>query len=318
VTTINWDQLIQDSAGSFDPVPDGDYDLLATEADGSKPTQNGKPMVKVKFTIETGPHAGRTLWNNFVISPESPNALSFFFDHMNVFGLTREWFQQARPEMSQVGQYLVGRRCRATVGNRVWNGAPRNEISTFKPAGSAVGIQPSAISPAAPQPGVPQVAQPQYQPPAPAYPQAPQAPQYQQPQMPQPQMPQPQYQQPQYQPPQPQYQPPAPPQSTVVPPPAYAPPAAPASPPSPPAPPQPPAQQPQQPAQPPAPPVANVPAPPPAPPVQGAPAPAGAPPIPGAPPAPPQAPAQQAPPPQQAPAPPPPPPGAVEGGEPSF
>lgn len=89
MTTMSWDELIKNSAGSFDPVPNGDYDVLCVEASAAQ-TQNAKAMVKAKFRIQGGPHDGRHLWNQFVISPENPNALSFFFQHMKVFGIDRK------------------------------------------------------------------------------------------------------------------------------------------------------------------------------------------------------------------------------------
>lgn len=187
MTTMSWDELIKNSAGSFDPVPNGDYDVLCVEASAAQ-TQNAKAMVKAKFRIQGGPHDGRHLWNQFVISPENPNALSFFFQHMKVFGMDENFFAQLPPvnahlgaddpSLQRIAASMLNRPARVTVNIREWNGQKRNNITALKaplgPIGSNVSApQVAAPGVPAPQPAAtPQPAPPVAQPPAPA-PQAP-------------------------------------------------------------------------------------------------------------------------------------------------
>src|SRR5689334_22188440 len=92
----SWGDLLNDAGGagdSFEPLPSGDYDFEISQAD-VKQTQNGKTMYAVRAKVESGPHANRLVFHNFVVSPENPNALAMFFRQLNVLGLNREFFAQ--------------------------------------------------------------------------------------------------------------------------------------------------------------------------------------------------------------------------------
>ena len=109
MTTVNWGELLEVAAqgGSFEPLPDGSYEVVIKEAE-HKITSGGKLMFVVKFQVIAGPHTNRLVWNNFVISPESPNAMSFFFQHMSVFGLVRDFFA-SQPTPDVVVQHLLNK-----------------------------------------------------------------------------------------------------------------------------------------------------------------------------------------------------------------
>ena len=156
---------MDNAGGSFEPLPDGDYDC-AIESANSKTSSNGKLMFECKFTVTSGPHNNRKIWNNFVISPENPNALSFFFQHMNVLGLGQDFFA-SNPPPEHVAQALVGRTCRLKVGRRTWNGQIRNEVKAVMPAISGVGLGGPVMQGPAPAATPPQPA-PAPPPPAPA------------------------------------------------------------------------------------------------------------------------------------------------------
>jgi hypothetical protein len=55
VSSRNWADLIKDAgdAGSYEPLPDGDYDLVVVEATATT-SQSGKTMFKVKAQVEGG------------------------------------------------------------------------------------------------------------------------------------------------------------------------------------------------------------------------------------------------------------------------
>jgi hypothetical protein len=128
----SWGDLLNDAGGagdSFEPLPSGDYDFEISQADVTQ-TQNGKTMYKVRCKVESGPHANRLVFHNFVISPENPNALAMFFRQMNVLGLNRDFFG-GNPSDHQVAEALQGKRFRGQVTIKQWQGQDRNEIKQF-------------------------------------------------------------------------------------------------------------------------------------------------------------------------------------------
>lgn len=130
----------------FSNCPPGTYDvkIVAGEA---KATSAGKDMIVVKFELIGGPHGGRKVSNNFVISPENANALGFFFRHMRALGLDNAYFAK-NPAPAQVAADLVGRTCRIEVGTRVWNGEEREDVKKILPPDGATpgNVTPSVAS----------------------------------------------------------------------------------------------------------------------------------------------------------------------------
>ncbi len=169
----SWNDLINDAGGaggSYEPIPAGDYDFTVSEAE-VKQSSNGKTMYAVRCKVEAGPHAERIVFHQFVISPENPNALAMFFRQMNLLGLGREFFA-GDPADHQVADSLKGKRFRAQVQIRTWQGQEKNEIKQIfsaVSAGSPGGMPGGAARPPAPAPApaapAPSAATP---PPAPA------------------------------------------------------------------------------------------------------------------------------------------------------
>lgn len=180
--TKSWQDLLNDAGdggGTYDPLPDGDYDFIVKEAE-VKTASTGRTMYAVKTAVQGGPHNGRFVWHNFVVTPENPTALGWFFKNMNVLGLNAEYFK-TDPADHQVAAALVGRAFRGQVAVRKWQGQDRNEIKAFFPAGGAGLGGPAPTVAAAPPPHAapPPVAQPAPPPPpaaAPAPPPVQQAP----------------------------------------------------------------------------------------------------------------------------------------------
>lgn len=151
MTTIGWNQLMEEAGkAGFELWPAANsYDVEVSRAEVSK-TSTGKDQIKAWFRSVSGVPKG-TLINNFVISPESQNALAFFFRHMKAMGLDETYFAQ-QPTLEQVAQAIVGRRCRIKVGVRKWNEQDQNDVQNVLPPASAAGQQPvTAVA----QPGVP-------------------------------------------------------------------------------------------------------------------------------------------------------------------
>lgn len=134
----------------FSNCPPGTYDVRVVAGE-AKQTGAGKDMIVVKFEIIGGPHGGRKIPNNFVISPENANALGFFFRHMRAMGLDDAYFSQ-NPPPQKVAADLVGKTCRIEVGTRTWNGEEREDVKKIMPplanASTPAGPQTMAPTPA--------------------------------------------------------------------------------------------------------------------------------------------------------------------------
>lgn len=112
--SVNWQALQALAAGAgFSNMPIGEHEVEITKAE-YKETTNKKDMFVVIFKAVSGPDAGSTHPNNFVISPESPVALGFFFQHMAALGLDAAYFA-AKPNNAQIARDLVGRHAIITV-----------------------------------------------------------------------------------------------------------------------------------------------------------------------------------------------------------
>jgi hypothetical protein len=161
MSTLNWGDLVKEAGdvASYDPLPDGDYELQIIEA-VAKTTQNGKTMFAVKAQVTVGAHAKRLVWDNLVVSTDNPTALGIFFRKMNSLGLGQEYFA-TNPSNAQIEQTLRGRNFRAQVGSRVWQGQKKNEIKAYYSAGaSAATAAPAPVAAPAPAPAPAPVAAP--------------------------------------------------------------------------------------------------------------------------------------------------------------
>jgi hypothetical protein len=125
---INWADLHKDAT----TVLTGDFPVVITAATATQ-SSGGKPMIKVTMKIESGTFSGRTLFNNFNVTADNPNAMRIFFGQMSVLGLGTP-FWNTGPTMEQVASALVGRRAIVTVGSRQWQGTDREQIENWKPA----------------------------------------------------------------------------------------------------------------------------------------------------------------------------------------
>lgn len=171
--SFNWDDLLGVAAeAGFTVLPVGEYHVVVDSAEAAK-TQNGKDQIKVKFRVASGPYQGKgPIFNNFVISPENANAMSFFFQHMAVFGITDEYLKQNRPSIAQLAGFLVGRQANIVISHREWQGQTRMNVDKIMKVSPGVGTAPPVpATPAAPAaPAAP------ISPAAPAAPSAPAAP----------------------------------------------------------------------------------------------------------------------------------------------
>lgn len=164
MTTIDFGKLMQDAGEGFQPVPTGPYNVQVVKSTAVT-SSTGKPMIKVQLQIMGGPHDGRRLFDQFVISADNANALSFFFEHMAAFGLDRSFFA-ANPTMDVVAATLMNRQALVTVSIKQYKGSDKNEVDSYRPimggqigavgAAPAFGPGPGAApAPVAPPPAAP-------------------------------------------------------------------------------------------------------------------------------------------------------------------
>jgi len=154
MATLNWGDLIKEAGEvtSYEALPDGDYDLQIIEATATT-SQSGKTMFKVTAEVQGGPHNKRRVWDNLVVSTDNSTALGIFFRKMAALGLGQEYFA-SNPTNAQIEQTLVGRKFRAKIGSRVWQGDKKNEIKSYFGAqgATATATASAGSTPAAPAP----------------------------------------------------------------------------------------------------------------------------------------------------------------------
>ena len=141
--SINWSDLIgiAGEATGATILPVAKYHVIVDKAAAAK-TQNGKDQIKVQFRVASGPNQGKgPIYNQFVISPDSPNAMSFFFQHLSVFGITVEYLKTHCPTIAQIAQMMIGKQCMVTIGHGVWQGKPKMEVDKIEAvAGGVPGV----------------------------------------------------------------------------------------------------------------------------------------------------------------------------------
>lgn len=141
---IQWKELMENAGSDYEPLPSGDYDVEISKSE-PKTSQNGKSMFKVQMKVLSGPHANSILFHQFVVSPDSPNALSFFFQHMRALGLDATFFAQ-QPTEQAVADALLGRRATVNVGQRDWQGKAQNEVKKVTPLTGGVTNAPTSVA----------------------------------------------------------------------------------------------------------------------------------------------------------------------------
>ena len=135
MASIDFSKALADAKSvSFEPLDNGDYDIEVTSCDAVT-SSTGKPMLKAKMKVISGPHMNRTIMNNFTLSLDNPVAVAMFFRQMKFFGLNDEFFASlgANGSLEPVASALVGRRARLTLGQKEWGGETRNEVKGVKP-----------------------------------------------------------------------------------------------------------------------------------------------------------------------------------------
>lgn len=127
-----WGSLYKESTATLE----GDFTVTIVDATPAQ-TSTGKDQIKCKMKVESGPYAGRVVFNNFVISPESPNAMRMFFQHLGVLGLDEEFFNSLPGDNTDnqlIANALKNRRAIVTMGSEKYQGQDRERVKGWKPA----------------------------------------------------------------------------------------------------------------------------------------------------------------------------------------
>lgn len=135
MSSLSFKQL-QDQAkesGIGEPIPPGRYTVKAIEATAGRTKAGDKDKIEVKFSVISGPHANRKIFNTYTISPENNNALAFFFKHMLAFGLGSDFFA-SEPTIQQVAQALVEKTVDVDVIIDTYDNQDRNKIKNTLPS----------------------------------------------------------------------------------------------------------------------------------------------------------------------------------------
>ena len=186
MTSTNWLDLLNEAKQNggnqdFGPIPVGDYHFKIVEATPGQ-TKTEKTKYTIKAQIQAGPHANRIVWDDLIVTPDSPAAMGFFFRKMQAIGLGQDFFQ-TQPTDDQIAQALTGREFLGRTKIDNFGGKDRTKIDMYKALSQAqpggfIPPQPGQASaaPAAPQQAPyqapPAAPVPQAAPPAPAAPQA--------------------------------------------------------------------------------------------------------------------------------------------------
>jgi len=171
MTSLNWGDLIKQAGevASYEALPDGTYDMMIIEASATT-SQSGKSMFKVTAEVQGGPFNKRRVWDNLVVTQDNSTALGIFFSKMKALGLNQEFFA-TQPTNARIEQAMMGRKFRAKIGSRVWQGNKKNEIKSYFPMEGAAAAPTTAAAPgsvAAPPPAPAPAPAPAAPPPSPA------------------------------------------------------------------------------------------------------------------------------------------------------
>lgn len=159
MASINWNQYLAaaeaagESADEFTPLPAGSYEVKVLEAAATK-TKNGKDMFKVTFVVEGGPHAGRRLWSNLVISPESPKAMAIVMRQLTALGART--LMESGGSNEQIAAGLKDQLATVKVSVGEYQGKPKNEVDGIAGRqGLSAGPQTNSMATARPNVGLP-------------------------------------------------------------------------------------------------------------------------------------------------------------------
>lgn len=126
MSSINWKDLRKNAT----TVLEGEFGVLIFKSEAGL-SSNGKDMIKIQLKISSGPHAGRTVFHNFVVS-EHPFAQKRFFEDLAVLGLDEAWFDANNPSMELIASTLLNKNAVVVLEKNTYNGTEREQVKSWK------------------------------------------------------------------------------------------------------------------------------------------------------------------------------------------
>lgn len=135
----DWKKLLDEAneAGGFEALPPSTYDVKCISAKVQRTKAGDKDMIVTQFKVFGGPADGRMVWHNFTLTPDSPNAMRFFFQHMTALGLGPEFFANG-PAIEQVAGALTGRDAKIETEQEMYEGQTRTRVKKFMRASGVI------------------------------------------------------------------------------------------------------------------------------------------------------------------------------------
>ncbi|MBC8409979.1 MAG: DUF669 domain-containing protein [Rhodobacteraceae bacterium] len=126
--SLNFKETGKTSGGTFDPLPEGRYNVQVEEATLTT-ASTGTEMIKSTFIVTEGEFKGRKLWNNFTLTQKS---LVYLYNFMKAAGSTV--IDQEDVDEAEVATSMKGLIVSAFVESTTTNtGNPTNKISKWAP-----------------------------------------------------------------------------------------------------------------------------------------------------------------------------------------
>lgn len=132
MATYNWSDLRKqaeaagESTEGFTPLPAGTYDVVVSKADVKSFKGGAKEGWNITFVVEGGPEAGRRVFTNLVISPESAKAIAILLRQLEELGV--KGVLDAGGTLQQVAAALLNQKATIEVETRIYNEKPTNDV----------------------------------------------------------------------------------------------------------------------------------------------------------------------------------------------
>lgn len=116
--------------GSFEALPKATYDVVIDDCEFGTSQSSGNPMWTITLQVDGGEFAGRKLFAHMTFHDKGLPMTKRFLNRV-VPELANTRFNPADPE---VLQKIIGKKCRAKVGTRLYDGEMRNNVKDILPA----------------------------------------------------------------------------------------------------------------------------------------------------------------------------------------
>lgn len=126
--------MSQVAEDSFEVLPAGTYNVTVDEATAKK-SSSGNPMISLQLIVEDGEYEGRKLFTHVVFSPKTMGMAKRTMNRLGLADLTNGPF---KPNQEAADQF-VGKRAKAVVKVKMYEGEQTNEVKKILPAGSEGG-----------------------------------------------------------------------------------------------------------------------------------------------------------------------------------